>query len=151
MKLTSKRLCWKGLQLRADADKAVLSAEKETTLQDVKSAVAKAKFLKRAADEKQGQLDNDLTRKKALMRKNKHRSDIEWFTLILCWYSSFMFWSVISRLCFWKMQKYTYVWVGFIVFFVWAETILTFFDIHLFLKFLFCGLIKHCFALLCSL
>ena len=59
------------IELRADADKAVLSAEKKTTLQDVRFAVTKANTLKRAADEKQELLDNALGRKKALMEKKQ--------------------------------------------------------------------------------
>ena len=50
----------------------------------IKSAITKANALKRAADEKQEQLDNVLARKKLLWRKHKHSSDTELFTLILC-------------------------------------------------------------------
>ena len=77
------------IEFRADAYKPVLSAEKKkkkkkrTTLQDVKSAVTKANALKRAADERQEQLDNALARKKLFLRKNNHCDDIELFALVL--------------------------------------------------------------------
>ena len=57
--------------------------KKRTTLQYVKSAVTKANALKRAADERQEQLDNALARKKLFLRKNNHCDDIELFALVL--------------------------------------------------------------------
>ena len=80
---------------------------------------------------------------KLLLWKTKDCSDIELFTLILCWYSSFMFWSVISKLCFLKMQKKKKK--TFLIFNLNRKFFLNIF------KFLFCKLIKFCSTLLCSL
>ena len=54
--------------LRAEADKAMIVAEKQTSLAEIKS-ISKCNALKRAADEKALELDKVIAKKKVLLKK----------------------------------------------------------------------------------
>ena len=55
--------------LRAKADKAMIVAEKQTSLAEIKSTISKCNALKGAADEKELELDKAITKKKVLLKK----------------------------------------------------------------------------------
>ena len=57
--------------LRAEADKAMIVAEKQTSLAEMKSTISKCYALKWAADEKALELDKAIAKKKMLLEKKE--------------------------------------------------------------------------------
>ena len=57
--------------LRAEADKAMIVAEKQTSLAEIKSIISKCNALKRAADEKALELDKAIAKKESVFRKER--------------------------------------------------------------------------------
>ena len=55
--------------LRAEADKAMIVAEKQTSFAEIKSTIWKCNALKGAADEKELDLDKAIAKKKVLLKK----------------------------------------------------------------------------------
>ena len=50
--------------LRTEANKALIMAEKQTSLAEIKSTISKCNALNRAADEKASELDKAITKRK---------------------------------------------------------------------------------------
>ena len=57
--------------LRADTDKAMIVAEKQTSLAEIKSTISKCNALNRAADEKALELGKAIAKKKVLLEKKE--------------------------------------------------------------------------------
>ena len=57
--------------LRAKADKAMIVAEKQTSLAEIKSIISKCNALKWAADEKVLELDKAIAKKESVFRKER--------------------------------------------------------------------------------
>ena len=57
--------------MRAEADKAMIVAEKQTRLAEIKSTIWKCNALKWAADEKTLKLDKAIAKKKVLLEKKE--------------------------------------------------------------------------------